>query len=141
MKNKKCKIPDGKKVFVQLDSSARIIDLISRKSLPIIKGEIHNVFWVKFSNDGQKIVTCFYNEKIDELTAKIWDTKNQKWTDKSANDLGFFGSLFKEPLVYAQWEEDGVHEDPFTGLNTKHSKGEYKNCKSCKNCSDAKSVP
>ena len=58
--------------------------------------------------------------------SKIWDTKNQKWTDKSANDLGFFGSLFKEPLVYAQWEEDGFHEDLLTGLNSKHAKGEYK---------------
>jgi hypothetical protein len=47
--------------------------------------------------------------------SKIWDSENQVWLDKTAEDRGLLGSLFGESLVYATWDEDGVHEDPLTG--------------------------
>ena len=58
--------------------------------------------------------------------SKIFDTKSGKFLDKSANDLGLFGSLFNDTLVYAQWDEEGYHDDISTGRKVKHSKGEYK---------------
>jgi hypothetical protein len=47
--------------------------------------------------------------------SKIWDSEKQVWLDKTAEDRGLLGSLFGESLVYATWDEDGVHEDPLTG--------------------------
>ena len=68
------------------------------------------------------------NKSIRELAQnnKIWDTKNQKWINKTPNELGIFGSIFSEPLVYAQWEEDGMHLDKESGREVLHKKGEYK---------------
>lgn len=63
----------------------------------------------------------------------IWDTKNNKFKDYSSNDkalskglFDWLGQVFSDPLVMAQWEENGEHIDPITGLITKHSKGDYK---------------
>lgn len=66
-------------------------------------------------------------------TQKIWDSKNNKYLDYSPNDIAFTESpikyikqLFKDPLVRAQWEEDGTHIDPITGVERKHKRGEDK---------------
>ena len=63
----------------------------------------------------------------------IWDTKNKEFKDYSSNDKSLSNGLFdwleqvfSDPLVMAQWEEDGEHIDPITGLVTKHHKGDYK---------------
>ena len=63
----------------------------------------------------------------------IWDTKNNEFKDYSSNDkalsnglFDWLGQVFSDPLVMAQWEEDGEHIDPITGLITKHNKGDYK---------------
>lgn len=63
----------------------------------------------------------------------IWDTKNNKFKDYSSNDKALSNGLFDwleqvfaDPLVMAQWEEDGEHINPITGLMTKHRKGDYK---------------
>jgi hypothetical protein len=62
---------------------------------------------------------------VRELAQKsnIWDTKNEKWLDKSPNDIGFLGTAFKEPLVYAQWDEDGMHFDEEMQREVFHQKG------------------
>lgn len=64
---------------------------------------------------------------------KIWDTKNNEFKDYSSNDkalsnglFDWLGQVFSDPLVMAQWEEDGEHIDPITGLVIKHTKGDYK---------------
>ena len=64
---------------------------------------------------------------------KIWDTKNKKFKDYSSNDKSlsngiydWLGQVFSDPLVLAQWEEDGEHVDPITGLTKTHKKGDYK---------------
>jgi hypothetical protein len=44
---------------------------------------------------------------------KVWDYTNKQWID-SPDDQGIF-SDFSKTLVLAQWDEDGEHEDPFTG--------------------------
>ena len=56
--------------------------------------------------------------------AKIFDVEQNRWLDKSANDLGLLGSWFTDTLVYAQWDEDGESLDPFTGRMKKHKKGD-----------------
>lgn len=58
--------------------------------------------------------------------SKIWDSENEKWLDHTAEDRGILGSLFGESLVYATWDEDGVHEDLLTGRQIKHKKGDWK---------------
>ena len=58
--------------------------------------------------------------------SKIFDTKSGKFEEKSANDLGLFGSWFNDTLVYAQYEDDDYHEDLITGRKVSHKKGEYK---------------
>lgn len=57
---------------------------------------------------------------------KIFDTKTQTWKDKTAEELGIFGGLISEPLVYATWDEEGEHFDEFLQRNVHHKKGEYK---------------
>lgn len=64
---------------------------------------------------------------------KIWDTKNQEFKDYSSNDKalsnGMFDWLkqvFSDPLVMAQWEENGEHIDPITGITKTHKAGDYK---------------
>ena len=88
---------------------------------------------VKNPFDQQSGITSLFGQtpiskSIRELAQnnKIWDSANNKWMDKTPDDLGIFGSIFSEPLVYAQWEEDGEHLDKFTGRNIFHKKGEYK---------------
>ncbi len=58
--------------------------------------------------------------------SQIFDTKEGKFLDKSANDLGLLGSLFGETMVYAQWDDEGSHVDPITGREVRHKKGENK---------------
>lgn len=55
---------------------------------------------------------------------KVWDYTNKRWID-SPDDQGIF-SDFSKTLVLAQWDEDGEHEDPFTGQMVKHKKGDKK---------------
>lgn len=64
---------------------------------------------------------------------RIWDTANNEYKDYSSNDKALSNGLFdwldqvfSDPLVLAQYEEDGTHIDPITGLTKKHSKGDYK---------------
>ena len=64
---------------------------------------------------------------------RIWDTANNEYKDFSSNDKALSNGLFdwldqvfSDPLVLAQYEEDGTHIDPITGLTKKHSKGDYK---------------
>lgn len=70
-------------------------------------------------------------------SSKIWDTETQTYKDYSPNDkalfngkkdygMGFLSSLFEDPLVLAQWEEEGTHIDPITKTEKKHKKGDYK---------------
>lgn len=58
--------------------------------------------------------------------SKIWDSENQVWLDKTAEDRGLLGSIFGQSLVYATWDEDGEHEDILTGRKIKHKKGDWK---------------
>ena len=55
-----------------------------------------------------------------------YDTETGRWSDKTVNDLGALGLVFGDSLVYATWDEDGVHEDLMTGEMVKHSKGDWK---------------
>lgn len=64
---------------------------------------------------------------------KVYDTKKGEFEDESINDRAFgnnpfkwLGDLFSEPLVIAQWDEDGEHVDLLTGETKKHKKGDYK---------------
>lgn len=56
----------------------------------------------------------------------IYDWDKQEWLDTTADDRGLLGSVFGKSLVYATWDEDGVHEDPISGRQIKHKKGEWK---------------
>ena len=58
--------------------------------------------------------------------AKVFDVEKNEWSDKSANEMGFFGSLFAPTLVYAQWDEDGKSLDPITNKVSDHKKGDWK---------------
>lgn len=63
---------------------------------------------------------------------KVMDYTTGEWKEYSPNDrtlfnnpFGFLASL-SEPLVMAQWDEDGEHIDPSTNRRVKHRKGDYK---------------
>ena len=58
--------------------------------------------------------------------SKIWDSENQVWLDKTADERGILGSIFGQSLVYATWDEDGVHTDALTGRQIQHKKGDWK---------------
>jgi hypothetical protein len=64
---------------------------------------------------------------------KIYDSNKEEFKDESVNDRAagnnvfkWLGDLFSEPLVIAQWDEDGEHIDPLTGAVKQHKKGDYK---------------
>lgn len=64
---------------------------------------------------------------------KIFDPVTGKYLDYSPNDMslvknpiGYIKTLFDEPLVIAQYEENGEHIDPITKKVVKHTKGQYK---------------
>lgn len=67
-------------------------------------------------------------KSIRELAqqSKIWDSENNQWMDKTADELGLFGTIFSKPLVYATWDENGTHIDPVTGKEVAHKKGDWK---------------
>lgn len=65
--------------------------------------------------------------------AKIWDSEKGEWLDYSPNDvslvknpMGWFKSLFDDPLVKATWDEAGDHKDPITKRMVHHEKGDLK---------------
>ena len=53
---------------------------------------------------------------------KIWDTENNRWMDHTADELGLFGTIFSQPLVYAIYDKDVFDEQ---GRKI-HQKGEWK---------------
>ena len=69
---------------------------------------------------------------------KIWDSEKGEYREQSPNDYALFNgkkdyganflkfALFEDPLVLAQYDEDGTHIDPITGQEKKHKKGDYK---------------
>ena len=66
-------------------------------------------------------------------TQPIFDTETGQYLNKTPNDNAFvnnpfkwIGSFFQEPLVMAQYEEDGTHIDPITGEEVQHRKHDYK---------------
>ena len=74
-----------------------------------------------------------YSDRERSQRNKIWDTAKGEWKDQSVNDMALFEhpieyikSLFSEPLVYATYDEDGEHYDPFSGQTIQHKKGERK---------------
>ena len=48
-----------------------------------------------------------------------------EWMD-SVNTWNFFKKATGDTLVYAQWDDDGEHADPVSGLTVKHKKGDWK---------------
>lgn len=71
---------------------------------------------------------------VSELAQKerVFDYETKQWKDYTPNDRTLFGNLggflssLSEPLVIAQWEDEGYHIDPHTGRRVKHKKGDYK---------------
>lgn len=65
--------------------------------------------------------------------SKILDSETGKWFDYSPNDIsfiknpiGWFKSLFDDPLVLATYDSEGDHRDPVTGKMTHHQKGDLR---------------
>ena len=56
----------------------------------------------------------------------IFDPKTGKFTDKTPESLNVFEKAFGQTLIYAKWEEDGLHINPQTGLEETHRKGDWK---------------
>lgn len=80
--------------------------------------------------DNISVPTTTIEESAQQ--SKIYDWKNQQFTDYTPNDqtlensaVKFIKSLF-EPLVLAQWDDDGEHIDLMSGSKKQHKKGELK---------------
>ncbi len=64
---------------------------------------------------------------------KVFNTASGKYEDYTVNDhalvsnpIEWFKDLFRDPLVLATYDSDGVHIDPITGIEQKHKKGDAK---------------
>lgn len=64
---------------------------------------------------------------------RVYDTEAGRYRDYTVNEHTLFSNpiewlkdQFRDPLVMAQWDEDGMHLDPFTGTMKEHKKGDYK---------------
>lgn len=88
---------------------------IHREANPLRKGKglIH-------AND---VMDSPFSVREIAQTQKVWDEATQSWQD--APNESFFDNFF-ETRVLAQYDEDGEHEDPFTGQMVKHKKGDKK---------------
>lgn len=65
--------------------------------------------------------------------SKIFDPATGQYLNVSVNDIafwnnpvGYFKSLFDDPLVYATYDQDETEVDPYTGNVITHKKGEWK---------------
>jgi hypothetical protein len=68
------------------------------------------------------------NKSMRELAQTndhYFDWEKQEWIEESPDDFGFSG-IWKEPMTYAIWQEDGFHKDLMTGQTVAHQKGEWK---------------
>ena len=98
--------------------------------------KVYNVD-IKFSSDYNPFKQLYSRSAINSLNnsefslreiaqqGKIYDIETNTW-EESVNKLGFFDKLFGETLVYAQWDEDGMHTDPINGRAANHKKGDWK---------------
>ena len=57
---------------------------------------------------------------------RVYDAEKNTWSQTSANDFGLLDKFFGDTLVYAQWDEDGVHNDLESGRTVNHKKGDWK---------------
>lgn len=57
---------------------------------------------------------------------KIFNPKTKTWSEESVNDLSILDKFFGDTLVYAQWDDEGRHLDPNSGLMVDHKKGDWK---------------
>jgi WD40 repeat protein len=63
--------PDGKRIVTAgSDNTARIWDIETRKTAPVLTGHTGPVFSAAFSPDGQRVVTASADK-----TAQVWDGK------------------------------------------------------------------
>jgi len=87
----------------------------------------YNPFQQTYSRSG--INSIDENDlSIRELAQKtnIMDFETGEWFNESVNDRSLLGKFFGATLVYAQWDQDGMHSDQNTGRQVKHSKGDWK---------------
>lgn len=65
------------------------------------------------------------NRELAQTNTHYFDWNKQEWVEQSPDDFGI-SSIWKEPMVYAQWTSDGYHKDLETGQTVQHKKGEWK---------------
>ena len=102
---------------------------IDRKTIDVrpVAREDFNPYKQYYSKTGVNTITDNgYSLRELAQQGEIFDVTTGEWIEKSAQDLNFFDKFFGDTLVYAQWDDDGEHEDPFTGRTIKHSKGDWK---------------
>lgn len=92
---------------------------------------------VKFSKDYNPFKQVYSRSSINSIDksklslkeiaqqGKIYDIDTDTWSE-SVNRIGLFDKLFGDTLVYAQWEDEGIHIDPINGSAVKHKKGDWK---------------
>lgn len=86
-----------------------------------------NPFKEKYSRTGiNSVAESDFSLREIAQTSDIYDTEKGEWLNTSANELGLLNKFFGKTLVYAQWDEDGVHEDPISGYSVKHKAGDWK---------------
>ena len=85
-----------------------------------------------FTISGDRLSSSFSDRERAQQN-RIYNTATGTWSDDTLNDRTLFSSpikwlktAFGEPLVYATYNEDGTHYDPFTGTEVEHRKGQYK---------------
>lgn len=68
------------------------------------------------------------NLSLRELAqkSKVYDPETDTWSIESANDMNLLNKFFGDTLVYAQYDDDGVHKDLQTGRSVAHKKGDWK---------------
>jgi hypothetical protein len=90
-------------------------------------GKDRNPFKSVYSRTGINSVDA-NDLSLRELAqaGKVFDTKTNQWSDKSANELSFFDKFTGDTLVYAQYDKDEVSIDALTGQKQTHKKGDWK---------------
>ena len=93
---------------------------------------------IKYGRDYNHFQTLYNRDHFGSTTenklslreiaqrGRVHDLETNTWSEQSVNELSLFDKFFGDTLVYAQWDEDGVHEDPETKQMVRHSAGDWK---------------
>lgn len=113
--------------YIAYNSSSRFAEADKiRDDQPEIK-KVSNPFDTKLGITGlfEETESNKSLRELAQMNTHYFDWDKQQWVEESPDQFGL-SSLWRDTMVYAQWDEDGTHVDLMTNQVVSHKKGEWK---------------